>query len=380
MDDTCSGNVVATLERPTLENVAAKFQEWLHLPDVMPLYATLGAIAANRLPGDPVWLGLVAPPSSAKTEILNATSQLPNVRCAATLTPAGLLSGTSKKERAAAARGGLLRELGEFGILIMKDFGSVLSMRPDAKAETLAALREVYDGSWTRHLGTDGGQALSWRGKVGLLFGVTPALDSHSSVMGSMGERFLLCRIPPSVRAQGTRALFHMGAGTALMRDELAACVAALLAPGLLPLSPLTSEEKDRLGEIAYLAVRLRSTVERDRYSREIENVHGAEGPARLILCLAHLLAGLLSLGCARDFAMRVVERVAHDSVPPLRRGAFEWLAAQAAPQDTAAVAHALRLPTVTIRRVLEDLAAYDLVTQSKGGRGNSDQWHISAA
>jgi hypothetical protein len=41
---------------------------------------------------------------------------------------------------------------------VLKDFGSVLSMHPETKAETLAALREVYDGAWARHLGTDGGR------------------------------------------------------------------------------------------------------------------------------------------------------------------------------------------------------------------------------
>jgi hypothetical protein len=41
--------------------------------------AVLGTIAANLLPGDPVWLGLVAPPSSAKTKILNSISTLPFV-------------------------------------------------------------------------------------------------------------------------------------------------------------------------------------------------------------------------------------------------------------------------------------------------------------
>src|SRR5215475_1823960 len=144
-------------------------QRWLILPDPTPVYAVLGALAANYLDGDPVWLGLIAPPSSAKTEILNATSLLPNVVQAATITPAGLLSGTPKKQHEKGAKGGLLRQINDFGIISLKDLGSVLSMHPETKAEVLAALREIYDGSWTRHLGSDGGRTLAWRGKVGVL-------------------------------------------------------------------------------------------------------------------------------------------------------------------------------------------------------------------
>src|SRR5437016_1748528 len=68
------------------------FEDWLLLKDHTPVLAVLGAIGANYLPGDPVWLALIAPPSSAKTEILNATAGLPHVVRAATVTPAGLLS------------------------------------------------------------------------------------------------------------------------------------------------------------------------------------------------------------------------------------------------------------------------------------------------
>src|SRR5262249_13775645 len=66
------------------------FERWLLLKDHTPVYAVLGTIAANYLEGDPVWLGVIGPPSSAKTEILNATSMLPHVVQAATLTVAGL--------------------------------------------------------------------------------------------------------------------------------------------------------------------------------------------------------------------------------------------------------------------------------------------------
>src|SRR5262245_39682755 len=100
----------------TINETLAVFNKWLVLRDETPILAAPGAVAANLLPGDPVWLGLIGPPSSAKTEILNATSALPYVVQAATLTPAGLLSGTPKKQQHLGAKGGLLRQIGDFGI------------------------------------------------------------------------------------------------------------------------------------------------------------------------------------------------------------------------------------------------------------------------
>lgn len=251
----------------TLDAVLDAFRGWLHLPDEIPVYAVLGAVAANLLPGDPVWLGIVAPPSSAKTEILNGLALLPDVYPTATLTPAALLSGTPKKQRSKQARGGLLREIGEFGIILMKDFGSVLSMRAESKAEVLAALREVYDGSWTRHLGTEGGTSYSWAGKVGLVFGVTPAIDSHHGVIGAMGERFCVVRMSASGAPQLGRALEHAGQGAGTMRRELAEAVAGLFAGQRREPRQLAPTERDQLISMATTAVRIRSTVERDRRS-----------------------------------------------------------------------------------------------------------------
>jgi hypothetical protein len=127
----------------------------------------LGTVAANLLPGEPTWLGLIAPPSSAKTELINALIGLPFVVSASTLTPAGLLSGTPQRQQARGAKGGLLKQVSNPGILCLKDFTSILTMRPDAKAEILGVLREIYDGHYVRRLGTDGGRELEWKGKLG---------------------------------------------------------------------------------------------------------------------------------------------------------------------------------------------------------------------
>lgn len=372
-----------------IEATIAVFDKWLILKDHTPIYAALGTVAANLLPGDPVWLGIIAPPSSAKTDIMNALRKLPNTAQAATFTPAALLSGTPKRQTAAGAKGGLLRQIGAFGILILKDFGSILNMRPDVKAEALAALREIYDGKWTRHLGTDGGRTLDWEGKLGLIFGATYTIDSHYSVIGAMGDRFLLSRFKPVGKGQLECALRHAGKMTMQMRKELEEAVAQLFAGSLAQPREISEREIRWLSAIVALVVRLRGSIDRDRQSREIEAVLGAEGPARIGLCLERLLAGLDTIGVPRPLARRVVRAVAMDSVPPLRRNAYEYLVnvkpskpttlfAPTPPRPktpTTKIAAALGLPTTTVRRGLEDLAAYHLVERESQGKGKADLW-----
>lgn len=54
------------------------FRDRLHLPDLGALYATLGAVAGNWMRGDPIWLLLVGPSSSGKTELVGALAELPS--------------------------------------------------------------------------------------------------------------------------------------------------------------------------------------------------------------------------------------------------------------------------------------------------------------
>jgi hypothetical protein len=367
-----------TRSHSELANVVETFSRWQYLPDPSPLYAALGTVAANRLPGDAVWLLLVGAPGGGKSEVLRALSGLPDAHDAATLTEAALLSGTPRRERANDAKGGLLRAIGAFGIIVCKDFGSVLSMNRDARALLLAALREVYDGAWTRHVGTDGGRTLAWAGKVGLIGGCTPTIDRHHAVMGTMGERFLIHRLPEVDEEVLTRqALAHAGHEDA-MRRELSEAVTRLLASELTP-EPreLDEDERQRLVALATLVARGRSSVERDGHTREIELVPEAEAPTRLVIVLDRLLAGLDVIGLDRADAWRVVTTTALDSVPALRMRVLRELEL-AGRASTTDLADAVRHPAGTTRRALEDLTAHRLVDQYRLGEGKAHEWSLT--
>jgi hypothetical protein len=374
-----------------LAQTTAAYRKWLALADDWAVYVTLGAIAANLLEGKPVWLGIIGPSSSAKTELLNSVSHLPYVYELETVSPAGLLSGSPKKAQAQGATGGVLSKLDKFGVLLFPDFGSVLSLRQESQAEMIAALRRVYDGKYTRRLGVDGGKTLEWKGKAGCLFGATQKYDSHHAIIGTLGDRFVLFRTEVTSDEQMEKCQLGLGERTSV-DQELAQAAADLLA--LLP-DPLPAPERMNtteyaaLKQVIRLVIRLRAGVVRDSYRRDIDDVHDPEGPARLILALQQLFAGLVLIGVPRDEACAILQRVAFDSTPRLRLRAFNSLTNEW--RSTSEIAAESNLPRVTMKRVLEDLAVQKLalrddklklLPRGKGriSSGDVECWKLTAA
>lgn len=364
---------------PPLERAVTVFQRWLFLPDERPLLAVLGTVAANLLDGDPVWLVLVGPPGGGKSELLQAVAGLEKVHPTATLTEPALLSGTSKREQQADAKGGLLRAIGDFGIILCKDFGSVLSMHRDGRNQVLAALREIYDGSWTRHVGVDGGRTLSWEGKVGLLAGCTPTIDRHHAVMGTMGERLVLFRLPEVEAEELARRALEHASDEQKMREQFAGVVAALFTQDLGTPRTRTNDESGRLVSLSTLVVRARSAVERDGYTREIELIPDAEAPTRLVKVLDRLLAGLDAIGAERERAWSVVTKAALDSIPALRRSVMDVLLADRVELDTSKIAEHVAHPKRTTERALEDLAGHGLIRRHAHGQGKATTWTMTS-
>jgi len=298
---------------------------------------------------------------------------------------ASLLSGTKKSEHAPDAKGGLLKEIGEFGIVIFKDFTSILSMNRDSRQTVLAALREIYDGYWTRCVGSDGGKSLRWKGKIGLIAGCTPVIDSHHAVISTMGERFTYYRLPVAdsqdAAEQARRAINNVS-HVSEMRDQLSTAVKEIFGQfnfNELP-SRVESHEQDRLINLAMLACRARSPVERDPIERHVLFTPQPEAPARLAAVLTRLFCGLRTIGVKDELAWKVITKVGFDCVPSPRRELFQGLANKAenslSTQSLMAIARCSKTAT---RRALEELELLGILENVPGVTSKSpDYWALS--
>jgi hypothetical protein len=360
-----------------LADVEAIFARWIRDADPLPTRAVLAAYLANRrLDGDPVWLMLVGGSGVGKTERLAPLAVMPDVVLESSITgPAALLSGTGKKERAKDATGGLLRKLPDGGgVLLLKDFTSIIDMHRDARAEVLAALREVYDGRWDRSVGAEGGRTLTWQGRLGLVAGCTTAIDSAHGVISAMGTRFVL------IRLQGDRhialsALEHVGCEKP-MRDALRTAVAGLLHAAVgEPYA--VSEAREQLAALGSYVALARSPVDRDSQG-EIRLVLDPEAPTRVVKMLAQFWRASGLLGLSRPDAWALVGRIGLDSIPKLRRNVLDYLATAITAPSTTTIAEAVEHPSRTTRRALEDLAAHRVVRRLAGGEGKADRWELS--
>lgn len=357
-----------------LGHLHEQFRKHLELPDPVSVDFAAAVMVANRLPNDPVWGVVIAAPGSGKTEAVQSVEDLPNVHAVTTLTAQTLLSGRRKKDdNGKALLTGLLDRMSAKGqdVLVLKDFGAILSLYEKDRAQILAMLREVYDGQVTRETGM--GHTLRWAGKMGFLAAATKAIDLHYSVIGQLGDRFSYLRLAEPEMLKITAKSLEED-GEFRMRAELKAAMREfVLLVDVSEVPTLTQETKDALVRMAMQAAWLRTSVDRSPYgSKEILQVPAREVPTRLAKQLRQLWRAAVLMG--HKDPLGFAGRVARDSTsPPERRSAIEFVAGQRSGITTSTeVRKHLGLPWSTGHRLLEDLEAlrlFEIVQEGSKGK-----------
>src|SRR5262249_14945358 len=215
---------------------------------------------------------------------------------------------------------GLLRELGKDGVLVVKDVTSIIQGDRNTRGQILSAIREIYDGKYVRQVGVDGGQTLTWEGRIIVVGACTTAWDTAYSVISLMGDRFVIIRIDSSRerRNSGLRAIRNTG-GEIKMRREMADAVGGLIAHASLTETTLADDETEMLINAADIVTLARTAVEFD-YKGDVSMAHAPEMPTRFAKQLAQVIRGGVAIGLPRKAGMRLAIRCARDSIPPLRR------------------------------------------------------------
>jgi len=356
-----------------LKTVRDEFSKWLYLPQMDVLDVILATCCSVRYTDDPLWLFLVGPPSSGKTELLRAMYAQDNI-IVDSLTAHTLVSGL---RRVTAADPSLFSRINN-KTLVIKDFTNILSLQREDASLIYAQLRNAYDGYYTFSCGTFS-PPVTYLTHFALCAGVTSIIDHHWSVRRMLGERFLYWRLPLVDEIELSKAMLKNRQRYPQMRRQLMIHAGAFLQKYKDLVNkvarPQRSEEMTKqLTELAIMATKLRSPVYRDEYTREIMDYPEKEGLLRLLGQLCLLGEALCLIREKTVFGpdeYKILYKTAVDTIPPSRWALIKELAVGSL-SVTSELAERVDLPTTTCRRNLEDLTALH-VCQRFGD--NPHQW-----
>lgn len=314
----------AAMPQSAWDAVEYTLRKHYYNPDIQAARAVYAAAAIHSygtLP--PVWLMLIAPPGSMKTQLLKALTGLPHVHPVDMLTRNTFLSGqiATGKNRPSSS---LLHRIGKDGIITMADFSTILGMRWDDCNTIFAQCRRIYDGQLNREYGTADGDT-EWRGHITFIAACTAGIERFQQQMKGLGERFVQIVLPRGSR----RAIMSAVEQEANSCDsELRKSVHALLG-GLPPKEPTLPEcFVDRIASLAEFISYARTPISRDIH-KNITAIPEVETGTRLGQVLKNLGKGSAALDGRdsvdeSDFTLMI--RVAFDCIPEARRAYLRYL------------------------------------------------------
>ncbi len=338
------------------------FEKWLSFTDYDIVDIVAATIVANRLEGEPMWLAIVGPSASGKTEIVRALEGLDRVHPLDRITPATFVSGfrLAGKPKKKPQQYGLLAKMsdGKPHIIVIEDFSLIFGKRRDTRGEVMADLRKLFDGRYVAPFGND--VYFEWRGKVGMIACSTGVYDREMGAQSKFGDRFLVVRSTTG-NAEGVAERATRNApNTKKMRDELAKAFQTLDELTLPKQSiELTLDVRTVIAKLSSFVARARTVVPRDTYRREVEAIPEVEGTGRMGSQLSQLLRGLTVYRERKEVTeeeIETVQKVAFGTIPSIRLKVMQQI-------ETATPASSIEgVPQSVLQRTLEDLTMLELI------------------
>lgn len=341
----------------TFDELREVYAKWLRLDDDPGLLRILyGAILANQYEGIPVWILLLGPAGSGKTEMLGSFSKSEKVIMSSQMTPNALISGKGSENS-------LLCKLDK-KILIIKDLSTITEQHSDDRNKLFSILRDAFDGYYRRDMGD--GDPVEFRGKFGILAAGTLAVEAGRKMESILGERFLYVRMKANREAILDTVLRNASKKDE-MHEEIRHAAADFVDRWQPPSSgrTLPGVVVTMAREAAKALVVARTSILRDPYSKEVAfPADVGESPTRVYEQMILLLSAMRYLGADKDELVATVRRLLLDSIPYVRLRVLE--AISIGKREIAEITAEIKMSRAYSGRLIEDMVSLGII-EKKG-------------
>jgi hypothetical protein len=368
----------ARLDPITFSEVVDAYKQYLYMEDITPLKVVFGMAFANRMAelegGQMLWMFIVAPPSTMKTELIQSLETSKYTESVSDATNAALVSGFSAQNGKDPS---ILRQWNG-KLILFKDYTEIMAKDAVTAGQWSAILRGAYDGKVERMYGNT--QHRKFKCSFGLLAGVTPAIEKLAMVGVSLGERFVRYRLPDIANQDEMLGRVHGNTGHVAERRTIMKEAAnrflnmSVAVPDFLETSTLAA----KLKSLAIWTGKLRTVVERDFRDRILYEPK-AEGPGRVYRSLHQMMMGTAAVDSStevREEDYRIAVDIARSTIPQRVDKVVEYFAKRGEAVQARDIATDTGLTMSTVRFVLEDMAQIKIVIQQ--GRGGAGYWVIA--
>lgn len=360
----------------TPDEARARFTKWLLLPDPYVIDMLAATYIGNRLDGEPLWLFLVGQSGSGKSELIMAFDEVQNTTAISTLTTKTLISGANF------AGGGdpsLIPRL-DGRILCIKDLTTLLDMNPQEQKIIWGQLRDAYDGKAAKPFGN--GTFRIYESRFGMLVGVTPTIEIHLEGQSALGERFLKWDLPPLRGLMAEEATIRKAMMNTTkekqMKRELSEAAQAMLNYDFSEVPVIPTEISDKILYISQVAGRLRGTVNRDKYSREVTHTPFQEVATRISKQLLKYITSVAMFRRLDKVTMNEFNVIKHIVLSTANSKMLHTVKSIYNKKDKIWTRDALNkhisISGTTVERVAEDLRMLKIL-QREGGRYGQKNW-----
>jgi len=316
-----------------LPSLLALYKKWLYLEETEDIEVMLACLLDREIPGDPIWLQVIASSGDKKTEILRSFSDYDKAYTIDTLTPKTLISGLTRKNKVTGepepAAGLIFKINGK--TLIIKDFTTILGKSEETRTEIYAQLRSIYDGYYEGGYGTLPDKIVA-ETRIGLIAAATPAIDRYNRLENALGTRFIKVRSDSDPIKAAEMALENASEVDRMryqLRGAVSSFIKALRERGAFDLDSipqLSEQQKRAVILMAQYVAMMRANVwgrfdrTGDLLALEAVNVEKPTRVAKQLMKLSQLLAIIRDHARVEQSEIATLQRVARDTAEPTRQ------------------------------------------------------------